>query len=410
MKINNLRTIDNDDYLTISAKIESEKIGNKELWFSIPKQYKNYLCTSQMDAFLVGLLYPAMQYNEDIYIDGCVSKKLLFNINTYVIPLLMSYSNSAKKIKVNAKSVSSEKFIGKGIGTGFSGGVDSFSTIYDLYQKEKDPEIKINSLLFLNVGSHGADQKLSQSKFQKRYHHLQDFPTEIGVEFIPVDSNLHQFHPWGHQETHSLTSIAGVLVLQNYFSKYYYSSSGLDYNDIIKSAYSYKGIDIGIFCDPILLPLLSTETIDFIIDGVQYTRTDKILNISNYGPTFKFLNVCVSGDDTHENCSACSKCLRTLLALDFSGNLDKYSNLFDIQKYKKLKSRYIYQQVATQHTNTFSKANIDLAKYNNIKLPNYFISKLYFILTYQLKIKMKGFVKNLSPTIYEKIKNHKGIK
>lgn len=400
MRIFNLRSEESDSTVTLSATIESKKIGTKDVWFAIQKEYSDYLCTTRMDAFLVGLLYPAMQYGEDISVEGCVSKKLLFNINNYVIPLLMSYCNSAKKISVSAYDISSEKFTGKGVGTGFSGGVDSFSTIYDLYEKEADPEMKINTFLFLNVGSHGVNPENSKILFKKRYKMLEDFPKEIGLDFITLDSNLHHFHPWGHQRTHSLTGVAGVLAMQNYFSKYYYSSSGSDYKGMMDSASEFRGLDVGAYCDPILLPLLSTETTEFILHGAAQTRTDKTLNIASYEPTFRYLNVCLMET---ENCSACSKCLRTLLALDFSGNLENYSNIFDISKYKELKSGYIYEQVATKNNNSYSKANVDLAEQKQIKLPNYFISSLH----YQPKEIMKKTIKNVAPGLVKKLNRYR---
>ncbi|RTE64920.1 hypothetical protein EH243_14665 [Amphritea opalescens] len=401
MKIFDLRSENVGDSVKLLATVDCEIIGKKDVWFSIPKEYSSYLCTTSMDSFLVGLLYPAMQYGVNIEVNGIVSKKLLFNINNYVIPLLMSYSDSAKKITVTALKTTSKKITCNGIGTGFSGGVDSFSTIYDRYEKEKDKEFKINSFLFLNVGSHGSDLVKSQKKFQTRYEHLKPFPKEIGVEFIPLDSNLHQFYPWGHQETYSLTGVSGVLALQNHFSKYYFASAGIDYNSMIKNSYLYKGIDIGIFCEPVLLPLLSTETTEMILDGIQNTRVDKILNIASYEPTFRFLNVCIRGDDTHENCSTCSKCLRTLTALDFSGNLHNYSGVFNINKYMTLKPNYMRQLVATRNKNSFSKDNIDLANKHKIKLPNHLTSDCSYILRH----KLKATIKKTKRTIKRKIKN-----
>ena len=98
----------------------------------------------------MGYYNPAINYGEDIHINGSVSKKLLFNTNNYVIALVKSFSQSCKTIKVIAENTINYNLRGSGIGTGFSGGVDSFCTIYDHYELEKDPEYKINSLLFLN--------------------------------------------------------------------------------------------------------------------------------------------------------------------------------------------------------------------------------------------------------------------
>ncbi len=79
MKINAIQVSNSDDKLVVSAEIESENIASRKLWFSVSKEYENYICTTQMDAFLIGMLFLAMEYGEDLYIDGSVSKKLLFN-------------------------------------------------------------------------------------------------------------------------------------------------------------------------------------------------------------------------------------------------------------------------------------------------------------------------------------------
>ena len=353
--------------VSVEVKINNE---NKLLWFSVPDKYKNYVCTTQYDGFLVGLLYPAMINGEDIQIEGRVSSKLLFNINNYVIPLLCSFSEKAKKIRVTCVEKSYENFNGKGVGTGFSGGVDSFSTIYDHYELEKDSVYKINSLLFLNVGSHGWDkEEVIYSKFMKRYNYLKKFPEEIGLEFIPVDSNLYKFHPWGHQLTCSLTLAAGVLFVQKKYSKYFCASLGWSYLEILEYYKDDLGKDIAIF-DPILLSLLSTELLELIADGTQYTRVEKVKNIIKYEPVYKYLNVCVSGEDTHENCSVCSKCSRTLMTLDSLNIIDNFNHLFDIKKYrKKAQKKYIAYQVLRKKTDAFAKDNIELAKLNNKVLP-----------------------------------------
>ena len=46
---------------------------SKQLWFSVPEQYGDWLTDDVYDAFMVAMLYPAMYYNEEIEIEGCVS-------------------------------------------------------------------------------------------------------------------------------------------------------------------------------------------------------------------------------------------------------------------------------------------------------------------------------------------------
>lgn len=328
------------------------------------------------------MLYPAMQYGEDIHIEGVVSSKLLFNLNNYVIPLIKSFSPSSKSIKVTASKVSTKNYQGEGVGTGFSGGVDSFCTIYDHYELEEDPNYKINSFLFLNVGSHGSKNKEKVEKtFKTRFNYLKEFPLEIGVDFIPVDSNLYMFHPWGHQKTHTLTSASGILFMQNLFKRYYYASAGLNYGEMLATADKYKEHDIGAYCEPILLPLLATESMEIIADGTQYNRIEKTIRIADYKPAQRYLNVCIIGGDTYKNCSVCSKCRRTLMTLNSIGKLEDFSKVFDIKKYKsKAEKRYVAKQLVFQDEDLFAKKNVELAKKNNIKLTKGFYYYLYFIL------------------------------
>ncbi|WP_292992837.1 hypothetical protein [Nitrosomonas sp.] len=385
MKIFNLKTLKDNGNIRLSVSIDSEELGSKELWFSTSEKYAYGLCKTRLDGFLVGLIFPAMQYGENIHLEGCVSNKLLFNLNHYVIPLLMTFSPSAKRIKITADETNSERFEGSGVGTGFSAGVDSFCTVFDHYVLEKNPDYKINSFLFLNVGSNGpgcTEKELTaaRNKFYSRHSYLSEFPNELGLDLIPLDSNLHFFHPWGHQLTHSLTTISGALVMQNFYNKYYYASAGLLYLELFKFYEIYLNRDTAIL-DPILLPLLSTESLEFIPDGTQYNRLEKTIHITNYEPVRRYLNVCVGSQESHENCSVCSKCCRTLMTLDLIGKLDEYTHLFDIKKYKKkAELEYVCQQVARQHEDPFAQALVGLAKGKSIKLPSYPVSHVLIFL------------------------------
>jgi hypothetical protein len=375
MRISNLRnTLDNSE-VRLSVSIESEHLGSRELWFSTPEKYAHGLCKNRLDGFLVGMVFPAMQYGENIHLEGRVSKKLLFNLNNYAIPLLMAFSSSAKRIRITAEETTTEQLNCAGIGTGFSGGVDSFCTIYDRYELEKDPEYRVNSFLFLNVGSHGLgntedEQIFAYTKFRNRHNYLSAFPSEVGLDLIPLDSNLHYFHPWGHQLTHTLTAVSGVLIMQNVYSKYYFASAGFSYLELLKYYEAYLNRDVAIF-DPTLLPLLSTESLTLIPDGTQYSRIEKTLHIIGYEPVHRYLNVCVGVQESPENCSVCSKCSRTLMTLNSIGKLDEFSRVFDIKKYKKsAELRYVCQQVLLQHKDPFARAGINLAKENGVKLPS----------------------------------------
>lgn len=375
MIIKNFEIVVTEVRVKASVSIESNDGKSEKLWFSLPRSYEKYICSDQLDGFLVGMIYPAMLKGEDVYIDGCISEKLLFNINNYIIPLLLSFSESLHGIKISAKKTTKKIYNGIGVGTGFSAGVDSFSTLYDRYVLEDSSSYKVNSLTFFNVGSNGdwlqyGSTEFTQNKFATRYKELKKFTDEIDLNFIDIDSNLHYFHPWWHSYSHSLKAASVILLLQQHYSKYYYSSAGLDYAASSVYAVSYKNRDIGAYCDPILMPMLSTESLDFMSDGYAYTRTGKLLNIINYEPTSRYLNVCTDHLDKWENCSECDKCLRTMIALDFTGNLSKFSKIFDINLYYKKKNKYLVSQMLKINNDPFAADNINLAKSLNVKLPS----------------------------------------
>ena len=53
-----------------------------------------------------------------------------------------------------------------------------------------------------------------------------------------------------------------------------------------------------------------------------------------------YLSVC-KAKRVPENCSDCKKCVRTLLTLEILGQLDRYTEVFDLAKYRKVRSRFI---------------------------------------------------------------------
>lgn len=387
MKIFNLKQVETEMEVRLSVSIDSQNLGKKDLWFSVPKEFANALCTSRMDGFLVGMLFPAMWYGEDLVVEGCVSQKLFFNLKNYAKHVLKVFCPTCKEIEICVTDVDNRRIKCKGVGTGFSGGIDSFSTIYNRFENETDSDFKINSFLFLNVGSHGCqDLENANEVFAKLFNYLSEFTATINLPFIPLNSNLHSFHPWGHQLTCSLTMAAGVLILQNWFNKYYCASLGWSYLETFKFYKTDLNRDIA-FLDPILLPLLSTESLDLIPDGTEYSRTEKVMRIVEYEPVRKYLNVCVNLNNSYENCSICSKCCRTLMTLKSIGKIDKFSNLFDIEKYERVAEfKYVCKQVLIAGSDPFARGNVELAKNNNVKLPNKLICIGLFLISALKKI------------------------
>jgi hypothetical protein len=387
----------NNEYKVI-ATLESAIFGKDVIWFSVPNAYCDYLTVDRYDAFMVAMLYPAMKYREDIHIEGTISYQLYRNIVTYVQAILMAYSPGLKRISITADNYIGEKInTSNMIGTGFSGGVDSFCTLYDYFILEKDDKYRINGLVMLNVGSHGkiSEDNNTKEKFLNRYYYLSHYTEDVNLPFVPLDSNIHYYHKeYGHQKTVALTLASGVLALQKKFSKYYVASA-IDYANMMIFGKNSKDLSLAEYSESYLLPLLGTESLQFISDGQQYTRSEKILHILGYPPVKKYLNVCVGNHADEKNCSVCSKCLRTQMTLESADKLNEFSDIFNLEKYRRKKFLYKCRQRILYNTNPFAKDNIDFARKSGKYVPS-LITAIIFEFPFLIKL----FIIKMFKTIF----------
>ena len=373
MKLGNLRIEHRGGYSYLVCDMEAQFTDVKEIWFSVPTDFEKYLTDDVYDAFLVAALYPAMYYNEDICIDGNVSKKLYFNITRYIPSIVKAYRNEMEQVYVKVKGFANAKQIEKGVGTGFSAGVDSFSTFVDHFVDEKDSEYRISSLFFFNVGSHGGGGEKARQKFHARYDLLKPFPKSVNLPYIPLDSNLFDFYllRWEY-DAGVFCRASAILVLQKCIAKYFLSSTD-SYSELMYTAFNPMTTDLAELADVFLNPMLSTEKIEIITDGAQYSRTQKTEMIVKYPPVQEHLNVCVDHRNNHTtatNCSVCSKCLRTQFALESLGVLENFGRVFDIEQYKRIAYRYKCQLIQEYNKSVFNKDNVDFAKSHGVQMPN----------------------------------------
>ena len=200
---------------------------------------------------------------------------------------------SLHPVKILPKSLDNDKgyTCKDGVVTGFSGGVDSFCTIKDHYFDNTLPSYKITHLIFNNVGSHGGKNPEEARKlFNQRYEVVKGFTQDVGIEFIKIDSNLTDLLNMKFQQTHTCRNASAVLQFQKLFGKYLYASA-YPYKD----CYTDKTYDIA-YTDPIAIHLLSTETLECISSGCQYSRVEKTERISDLEYATRYLNVCVKRD------------------------------------------------------------------------------------------------------------------
>ena len=374
MLIHKLTAKHDSGEFTLRAKLSFQG-GEDECFYSVPEQYADFADGQSANCFLVGMLYPAMRYGEDIHVEGIVSAKLLYNLNEYCIPLLASCDSRLKRIKITATETDADFHTQtSAVGTGFSGGIDSFSTIHEHYERPTPEGFKLTHLFFFNVGAHGipktkGDLATIERQFHARYEKLSPFPKEVGMPFVKVNSNVHLFHPWGHLEVATFATVSAVLFLQKGIRRYYLASSGHTYQQLWHFLGEGGRPDAIERLNMMLLPWLSTESLDLIDDGNLYDRSQKTAIIADYPPAAKYLNVCYGHDTLDTNCSICGKCSRTLLTLEILGKLDTFRNVFDIEKYRReVRRRLIAETIVRENQNLFAKHQMELARSRGVDL------------------------------------------
>lgn len=329
------------------------KLGQLNLWYSYPNKYAHIVDREYLDGFLVALLHVAMLQKEHIELLGPVSEKLYYNLSNYYLPSVSLISPLLDIVDINPCELYDGHGgnSGNGVITGFSGGFDSFCALHDHYFSDVPQNYRITHLMYNNFHAHDA----RVNKFYgEKYERLLPFAKEHNLEFIKIDSNLAQFTSvMDYRLVHSPSNVSALLGIKSRFSKYVFAS-GVHYSDC-----SFGETQEMMFTDPFTVHLLSTETLECISSGCQYSRAEKIKIVSQLEPSYRYLDVCAS---THHitNCSKCWKCLRTLFTLEILQMLDLYKSVFDLDRYWKERTKYLIWNL--QNDEPFMRENRKLAR------------------------------------------------
>lgn len=380
----------------VICDMEAQFTTVSQLWFSVDDENFSTLTDDVYDAFLIAAIYPAMYYGENIEICGNVTKRLYINLVHYIVPIVHAYRPNyfIPQIRVQGFA-SARKADHLYVGTGFSGGVDSFSTLKDWFFDCKDEDYKISHLFFFHVGQYGdVSKQATWIRATNRYAITENFAKQIGLPSLIMNSNVFDFYikQWEY-DAGVLIRIMSVFVFQRILKRYYISNS-VSYSSMMNYASSLE--TLGEFTDPYMMPLCSVDGLEIIHDGAQYTRSEKTARIANNVFAQTQLNVCIKSDDDNVintmNCSSCGKCMRTQMALEAFGLQDKFDAVFDRTIYRRHAFLYKCEQVLIQNKNPFAADNIRAMKAHNRYVPPFFIA--YFCVKFKHIIQRGSFIFN----------------
>lgn len=392
--IKNLRKESKNGWTYLIVDFDVTEIKNpfkeKTMWISVEDKNEDMLTDDVYDAFVPMTLYLGMYYGQDVHIEGNMSPRLYHNIEHYLMKILDNFSDHTKPINfiVNGFKIAKKASVDL-VATGISCGVDSLTTIYDNYIETTDKHFRINSLFLANCGTHGEFENEDTEKiWLERAELNKNAANELGLPMYLINSNFHAYtYKVGQLSAGFLAIYSCFIALQKYIRRYI-TSSALSYEEILKFGKYTRDFDLAEHAESYMTHLLSTEQLEIVVDGCQYTRAEKTERISNWDIAKKHLNVCINPIDNVHNCSCCTKCMRTLFALEAMGKLDEFRDVFDIETYHKNKNFYKYLYMADYGKDALKTSTVDYCKKHNLKFPSkYFINTKLFIYKVIRKIK-----------------------
>lgn len=308
---------------------------HKEVWLSVEDRYAQYLCDERSDAFLVGLFPVAYRRHLDVECEAPVGEHLLYQLRTYLIPLISKYGRSVWPVHIKADVDSAELPNAGGVGTGISCGVDCMHAV-KTHMNPEYPHLKLTHLVLNNVGAFGEHSE-ERTQFSWTINHAKQFCTEYGYELIVLNSNLFDDIGLDFEQNSTYMNMFPILALQKLWKTFIYASAGYDFQE----SYTLLNNDDRdpAHYDMLLLDCVSNPSLKIYNDGSPYSRFEKTRALVDFEPAQKYLQVCVSG--TGGNCGRCFKCVRTLLTLDSLKALDNFSAVFDVEAYKKDRKWYL---------------------------------------------------------------------
>jgi len=165
------------------------------------------------------------------------------------------------------------------------------------------------------------------------FRNIRSLSEDWGIPLIPVSSNVGQFYErWRFEDTHTIRNASVAHLLAGGIDRFFYGSA---YPWCDQKASPTSDIAVA---DSMLLPLLSTRGITLQSGDPELSRAEKTLGLVDFEAANQYLQVCAVGWEG--NCSACWKCRRTLLTLDVFDALDRFSSVFDVERYLRDRSSW----------------------------------------------------------------------
>ena len=300
-------------------------------WFSVEKQYEQYLAEDRIDAFVIGFLTTAMRMGADIVSEAPITRRLKYQLNQYLIPSMAQNMEIYHSISIEAPVTDEKLPCAKAVGTGWTGGVDSMYTLMK-HMSDDASDHKITHLVIANNGALESDHNTELLAFMVKKAR-NTVAAELGLNVIGIDSNLQLLQDENYLAVAGFRLPAAVLAVQKLFGVFLHSGN----YEFTRFAFVQEN---SAYYELLPLDCFETDCTVFYSAGSSVSRIQKLEELSNFSLARKYLHPCIYAQ--RDNCCECGKCIRTMGALYALGTLDQFRQVFDVDRFYEKKADYFY--------------------------------------------------------------------
>lgn len=138
--------------LTWSVPVRGPTDAPERLWFTLPEEYAN-LVTELADPAVIGLLIPAMYLGDPLHAEGPVTDELAHSLTHGYQHILEAVIPDLRRVPLEIARPVAATDPAPGVGTGFSGGIDSFMVLAEHFYQPVANNLRLTHLALFNVGA-----------------------------------------------------------------------------------------------------------------------------------------------------------------------------------------------------------------------------------------------------------------
>lgn len=302
------------DQVVVSARVEfGRDIGPlpDRLWWSFPATQAGRI-SLRADGFVSAMVLMAMRWNEPIEVRGELSPRLLAGLGRFQETFHSWSPGIYHRVDIDARWLVEAPAVDADgdVLSSFSGGVDSLHTLRSHLPEADRAEPSITHGLFIL----GADIPVEESRTYTEAAAVYDSMFQrLGLGLLRAGTNHHDFGSrphWGM--VHGPVLIGTAQVLGRGARRFYVPASFTPETLLPWGS------------DPRVDPLLSTEALEIVHDGML-NRTAKTIAIADWEESRTSLRVCdaLSGSGIR-NCSRCAKCLLAMAVIEIVADIEDF--------------------------------------------------------------------------------------